>query len=197
MTVIINSATIDTSSGKLTFEEDGHQIELRSGKIIVTDKFVSVDTYVFPKNTPIPVCYFAMLSISGFEFTYDVSTGSLENNDSGGTSELIKADYTDLLKSILSDSSITKTYSVSACQSNIGNGATESETECTYFKNNKGFDKSAYSASISAPSILCNNEAIPYTSDSGFEVTQNGNVLTISDFIVKKYVYASLMVTLS
>lgn len=197
MSFDIKNNSITTSSGKITLEEGDKSIELRNGQIIITNKFISAGTYVFPKNTPIPVCYFALLSISGFTFTYDVSTSLLENNSSGGTAELIKTDYTDLLKSILSDSSIAKTYSVSACQSNIGNGATESETECTYFKNNKGFNKSAYSASISAPSILCNNEAIPYTSDSGFEVTQEGNVLTISDFIMKKYVYASLMVTLS
>lgn len=189
MSFLIKNNSITTSSGKLILEEAGHQIELRNGQIIITDKFISAGTYVFPKNTPIPICYVALQP--GY-VNYDVSQGTSESNT--GDSAL-NTDYTLLLTSVLGDSSIGKTFTVSACQSNVSGNVLN--TEVAYFQENKAFNSSAYSSSNPAPTVLCNNETVPYTSNSNFTVTQSGNILTFTNNISSRCVYASLMVTLS
>lgn len=196
MSVMITNNAITTSSGKLVFEESDHQIELRTGKIIVTNKFISTDTYVFPRGAVIPIGYILVKKTSGTStsVTYNLSTGALAQSDSNGTSQLVKTPYADLgINSILGDSSITKTYTLGACQSNV-TGSAET-TEVNYYVANKGFNASAYSLSARAPTLICNNQAIPYTSNANLKVTLSGNTLTITSTIAS-YVYICLLVTL-
>lgn len=188
MSFLITNNSITTSSEKITLEEAEHQIELRNEKIIITDKFISVDTFVFPKKTPIPFYYIPMEQ--GYA-QYDVSTGTTVKNI---TSNPINADYTQLLVKVLGDSSIEKTFTVSACQSKVSGDALN--TEMTYFYENKSFNSSAYNASNPAPVVLFNNEVVPYTSNSDVTITQSGNTLTFTSNISNSIVYISLMVTL-
>lgn len=188
MSFDIKNNSITTSSGKITLEEGNKSIELRNGQIIITNKFVSAGTYVFPRNTPIPVCYIP-LSSKGL-VKYDISLGTTETNTTNST---VNAEYTELLVKILGDSQIEKTFTVSACQSNVTGSVLT--TEIAYFQENKAFNMSAYNASNTAPTILCNNETVPYTLNSNFTVTQSGNILTFTNNL-SNCVYASLIVNL-
>ena len=194
----ITSNKINTSSGKLILEEGDHQIELRSSKTIVTDKFISVGTYVFPRGNVIPLAYFTVKKTGGTStvFTYDVSTGTLTKKDSNGTGELIKVPYANSgITSILNDSSIEKSYFLSACQSQVASNSSVEANELAYYKSNQAFNKNYYSLSIAAPSVLFSSESIPLTGRADLTATQSGNVITFTS-TVPAYLYIVLAVTL-
>lgn len=189
MSMQITSNSITTTSGKLLLEEDGKQIELRNGQVIITNKFVSVGTYVFKRGTVIPLAYFANKSSSSGTISYAPATSSPQ----------FPTEYTSALATILTDPSISRSYSVSACKSQLTSGSAKETTEFSFYSENKSFSASVYDKNNPAPMLICDHVQVPYSSSTlSATVTGSGEseVVTLTTNAPNSYMYITLMVTL-
>lgn len=175
MTITINSTTLSASSGVLTLEESNKNIKLKSNQLIFTDNYITSGTYVFQKGTKIPVAYFAARRTSGNNstFIFNVSAGTV-GSVTNGTAEVELTPYFTQLAAVLADSSVTPSYTMSACVSSVSATGSVGTTEKTYYLNNKSFNRSAYSSSNPAPVVRANDESIPNLSNAYANGQMNG-----------------------
>lgn len=196
MSITVTDNKITSDSGKVIFKENDKTIEVRSNQVFITDKFISVGQYVFTKGTYLPLVSLIIDARENQNSTVILDFQSMMITESDGApcdfAQAIAYLPKEALAEVLLDNSITKNYQISVARGGGSQTNTElAQKEIDYFVESKGFNSSYYDKDNAAPSILLNNQDLPYTNekitgnptDTGITFTVNKNISYITVFV--------------
>ena len=167
--------------------------KVKTGKIIIHPDYIFCDTYVFRKNTYIPLfnCYFkgngtATINLQNKNHTLSgISQGSEKFTD-----------YVASIVKVLQAPGVSSTHFWSACKSSTTDGTTlnTEQTACLNFQN---FSTNSYNLNRAAPTIVVTKTQMSNSPGSPIGIGYQNLIYTIKQSGVTSNVYYSVGVQLT
>lgn len=186
------STKLSVSGETLTIAQSGlASFKARPNKVIINKNYIFCNGYTFKKDVYIPVMSFYMNG--NRSATINLASKTV----SAGSAKFM--DYLSALVTVLSQPEVSKTHYWSACKSLVTD-STILSSEQTACLNGTSFDKSKYSLSKQAPTLVKSLTAITSTvgtpigvglTSSGYTVTQSGVTSNVYYTMAVKLTWAS------